>query len=138
MTSENFLTIQCDGIDANASELIRPFHIDVQKNTALALIGKNDFGKTTLLKHMNGLTKKYKFTMQHSGVDWYRIPLRERSYKMGWLPQRLQYISEFSVLDLALLGRFIWHHGFPTKDDVKKCELYLEQLEMSSLRDRKL
>lgn len=138
MKSKTLLSVQCDGMVANGANLLRPFHFELKSGSAMALIGKNGSGKTTLLKHLSGATQNYKFTMQFQGEDWNRFSIRDRATKIGWLPQRLQYLSDFTVLDLALLGRFATHRGFPTKDDIHKCESILELLEILPLKDRRL
>ncbi|MCX5869673.1 MAG: metal ABC transporter ATP-binding protein [Deltaproteobacteria bacterium] len=96
--------IQCEQVSFSYGEIpiLTNVSFSIQKLDAVALVGPNGGGKSTLLKLILGLLTPQSGTIKVLGVS----PQRARQ-KIGYMPQHLQYDPSFpvSVMDVVLMGR---------------------------------
>ncbi|MDP3695333.1 MAG: ATP-binding cassette domain-containing protein, partial [Desulfocapsaceae bacterium] len=96
--------IQCEHLSFSYGEvpILTDVSFSVQKLDAVALVGPNGGGKSTLLKLILGLLTPQSGTIQVLGTT----PQQARK-KIGYMPQYLQYDTSFpvSVMDVVLMGR---------------------------------
>ncbi|MBW6521378.1 MAG: metal ABC transporter ATP-binding protein [Desulfoarculaceae bacterium] len=96
--------IHCEQVSFSHGEvpILTDVSFTIQKLDAVALVGPNGGGKSTLLKLILGLLTPQSGTIQVLGVT----PQQARK-KIGYMPQYLQYDPSFpvSVMDVVLMGR---------------------------------
>jgi zinc transport system ATP-binding protein len=96
--------IECEQVSFSYGELpiLTNVSFTVQRLDAVALVGPNGGGKSTLLKLILGLITPQSGTIKVLGVT----PHQARQ-KIGYMPQHLQYDPSFpvSVMDVVLMGR---------------------------------
>ena len=96
--------IQCERLSFSYGDvpILTNVSFSIQKLDAVALVGPNGGGKSTLLKLILGLLTPQSGTIQVLGTT----PQQARK-KIGYMPQYLQYDPSFpvSVMDVVLMGR---------------------------------
>ena len=96
--------IQCEQVSFSYGEvpILSNVTFSIQKLDAVALVGPNGGGKSTLLKLILGLLTPQSGTIRVLGTS----PQQARK-KIGYMPQYLQYDPSFpvSVMDVILMGR---------------------------------
>lgn len=106
----------------------------VQKLDAVALVGPNGGGKSTLLKLLLGLLTPQSGTIRVLGV----APHLARE-KIGYMPQHLQYDPSFpvSVMDVVLMGRADFtRFGRYSANDRRICLQAMTELAVEGLANR--
>jgi len=112
--------------------------IAVAPGEALALLGPNGGGKTTLLKTMLGLLKPHGGAVSLDGLPMTTLSVGERARRIGYVPQAHAGTFAFAVRDVVLMGRTA-HHGLfasPTAADRVIAEASLSALGVSHLADQ--
>lgn len=102
---------------------------------ALALLGPNGGGKTTLLKTLLGLIPGHAGDIRLDGEPLGAIPVAERARRIGYVPQAHAGTFAFSVLEIVLMGRTA-HQGVfakPSAQDIALAAAKLEELGIGHL-----
>jgi iron complex transport system ATP-binding protein len=112
----------------------------VPSGHVLGIIGPNGSGKTTLLRIAAGILKPNKGTVQINGENISQIKRRIIARTIGYLPQYLTNEYDYTVEELAYMGRYPHLHGWGTmgSHDLTIIQESLEITGMDSLRDRRL
>lgn len=80
------------------STIVHAVSMVVEKGKALALLGRNGVGKTTLLNTMIGLTRHHGGTIRLEGVDISKMPPERRAEAgIGWVPQERGIFRSLTV-----------------------------------------
>ena len=122
-------------------EVLKELSLDIDKNKLTGIIGPNGCGKSTLAKniirYINGKFESFKI------MD---IDIRQLSYKkiaqlISYIPQKSTIISNISVFDYVLLGRFpllknSWDNY--SEKDYEIVENNINLLNIKELRDRNI
>ncbi|RCW62359.1 MULTISPECIES: metal ABC transporter ATP-binding protein [Halanaerobium] len=132
--------VELEDISVNYGELeaLKNINLKVEEGAFLGIIGPNGGGKTTLLKVILGLIEPQKGTVKVLGY-----PLNETIDQIGYVPQISNFDRNFpiSVLDVVLMarlgGRVRFFHQYH-KEDVKKAEAVLDQLNLLHLKKRQI
>ena len=120
-------------------EVLKELSLDIDENKLTGIIGPNGCGKSTLakniIKYINGKFESFKI------MD---TDIRELSHKkiaqlISYIPQKSTIISNISVFDYVLLGRFpllknSWDNY--SEKDYKIVENNINLLNIKELRDR--
>jgi iron complex transport system ATP-binding protein len=109
--------------------------VTVVPGEALALLGPNGGGKTTLLKTMLGLLKPHGGTVTLGGQLLTDMSVSERAQRIGYVPQAHAGAFAFAVRDVVLMGRTA-HQGLfasPTPADRAVVDAKLEELGIAHL-----
>ena len=120
-------------------EVLKELSLDIDENKLTGIIGPNGCGKSTLakniIKYINGKFESFKI------MD---IDIRELSHKkiaqlISYIPQKSTIISNISVFDYVLLGRFpllknSWDNY--SEKDYEIVENNINLLNIKELRDR--
>ena len=120
-------------------EVLKELSLDIDKNKLTGIIGPNGCGKSTLAKniirYINGKFESFKI------MD---IDIRQLSYKkiaqlISYIPQKSTIISNISVFDYVLLGRFpllknSWDNY--SEKDYEIVENNINLLNIKELKDR--
>lgn len=116
----------------------RALSLAVQPGEALALLGPNGGGKTTLLKTLLGLLPAKGGAVMLDGRPLSSISVAERARRIGYVPQAHAGAFAFSVRDVVLMGRTA-HQGLfakPSRADVAIVEAQLAELGVGHLADQ--
>jgi len=96
--------ILCEQVSFSYGDLpvLTDVSFTIHKLDAVALVGPNGGGKSTLLKLILGLLTPQSGTIQVLG-----LPPKQARQKIGYMPQHLQHDPSFpvSVMDVVLMGR---------------------------------
>jgi iron complex transport system ATP-binding protein len=116
----------------------RDVTLAVAPGEALALLGPNGGGKTTLLKTMLGLLPPHGGAVMIDGTALTGLEAAERARRIGYVPQAHAGAFAFAVRDVVLMGRTA-HQGLfasPSSEDRAISEAKLAELGISHLADK--
>ena len=98
-----------EGLVAGYGDAIVLDHVDlrVAEGEALALLGRNGMGKTTLVNSIIGLTRRFAGSIVLAGRDLARLPPEARAGAgIGWVPQERNIFHSLTVHEnLAAVAR---------------------------------
>lgn len=119
----------------NGVSALRGISIDVYEGEFLAVMGRTGCGKTTLLKHLNGLLKPSKGRVIVNGLDTREIEQKALAEFTGYLFQNpnLHLLSDSVEEEIELTLR---SRGLKGGHLRKRLEESLEEFEITHLRDR--
>jgi branched-chain amino acid transport system ATP-binding protein len=89
-----------DGLRAGYGEavVLPSLSLRLEEGQALALLGRNGMGKTTLVNSIVGVTKWFGGTMKLSGRDITRLKPEQRAHAgIGWVPQERNIFRSLTV-----------------------------------------
>jgi iron complex transport system ATP-binding protein len=116
----------------------RDVSLEIRRGEALALLGPNGGGKTTLLKTMLGLLGPLGGAVTLDGRRLADVAIAERARSIGYVPQAHAGAFAFSVRDVVLMGRTA-HQGLfakPSAADRAIAEQKLAELGVAHLSER--
>jgi iron complex transport system ATP-binding protein len=116
--------------------LLRSVSLQVRPGEVLALVGVNGAGKSSLLKILAGDRAPDAGRVELTGrplPDW---PLPELARRRAVLPQDSRLAFPFSALEVVLMGRFPYHGGYPSRQDIRLARNVMEDLDVGHLQDR--
>lgn len=90
-----------------------------------AILGKNGSGKTTLIKCITGLYK-----IQQGKIESFPM--------IGYVPQKVNFLYEMTVLDAIVMGRYQYFGAFslPQKQDYEMARIYAHKLGITDILDK--
>ena len=101
--------LRLEGLTAGYGESVVIEEVDaaVNEGEALALLGRNGVGKSTLLSSIMGFTRRHSGAVLWRGIDLARVPSHQRArHGIGWVPQeRLMWKSLTVREHLACVAR---------------------------------
>lgn len=102
--------------------VFRDISFSVNQGEVCAILGKNGSGKTTLIKCLTGI---FKPQQGHISI----IP------PVGYVPQKVNFIYDMSVLDAIVMGRYQYFGAFstPKKTDYETARNAAEKLGITNL-----
>jgi iron complex transport system ATP-binding protein len=115
----------------------RDISLAVAPGEALALLGPNGGGKTTLLKTMLGLLPPHGGAVTLDGSLLSALPVGERARRIGYVPQVHAGAFAFAVREMVLMGRTA-HQGLfasPSANDRAVVDAKLSELGVGHLAD---
>jgi branched-chain amino acid transport system ATP-binding protein len=92
--------IALDGVVAGYGEarVLRDVTFDLDEGAALALLGRNGTGKTTLVNTIMGLTRLFQGRIRLAGADITRLASHRRAAAgLGWVPQERNIFASLTV-----------------------------------------
>lgn len=108
----------------------RDIGLSVRPGEALALLGPNGGGKTTLLKTMLGLVAAHGGAVMLDDRPLLALSVAERARRIGYVPQAHAGAFAFTVREVVLMGRTA-HQGLfasPSTRDREVADARLEEL----------
>ena len=112
----------------NKKNVLNNIFVEFETNTVTAILGSNGSGKSTLLDCIMGFNKNYtgKILLFDKNIREYR--LKDLSKVITYLPQQIDKLIEFKVLDFLLFGRspYLQISSEPQKNDYEKVFMYAE------------
>ena len=78
----------------------------VPRGGLVGILGPNGSGKTTLLRILGGLLRPSHGRVSLDGIDLRTIPRATVARRMAMVPQETQLAFEYTVLEMATMGRY--------------------------------
>jgi iron complex transport system ATP-binding protein len=116
--------------------LLRRVSLAVRPGEILALIGQNGAGKSTLLNVLCGDRVPDAGRVLLAGRPLAAWPLPELARRRAVLPQDSRLAFPFAALDVVLMGRYPYHRGHPSRNDLRLARSVMESLDVAHLQDR--
>jgi iron complex transport system ATP-binding protein len=112
--------------------------VDVPHGGIVGILGPNGSGKTTLLKLLSGGLAPWSGRLTLEGAPLEALDRRERARRMAVVPQETHLAFDYSVLDIALMGRYPWLGSFEVEgpDDLAAALEALEATGTAAFADR--
>jgi len=116
----------------------RGLNLALEEGEALALLGPNGGGKTTLLKTLLGILQPLAGEALIDGRSLAVIPIRERARRIAYVPQSHVPTFSFSVESVVLMGRTAHGSLFsrPTAHDHAVAAHALDRFGIAHLNER--
>ncbi len=89
----------------NGTAVMNGVSLEVAGSDFVGIIGPNGSGKTTLLRAVSRVLRPRSGCVRMDGTDIYSIPAREFARRVAVVPQDTMVAFDFSVLEIALMGR---------------------------------
>ena len=86
--------------------VLRDVSLDLAPGDLVGILGPNGSGKTTLLRLIGGLLRPSAGRIELDGCDLGVLPRAELARRMAIVPQETQLAFDYSVLEIALMGRY--------------------------------
>ena len=93
-------------------EVVRGVSLTVDPGEAVAIVGPNGGGKTTLLQALLGLLPHASGCARLDGDDVTRLPRREIARRAAFLPQQVEGFAGFCVADVVRAARYAHRRPF--------------------------
>jgi iron complex transport system ATP-binding protein len=103
------------------AEVLHGVSVTIARGAVVGVLGPNGSGKTTLLRVLTGGLRPSSGTVTLDGISMATIPRRVLATRVAVVPQEIHPVYDYTVLDLALMGRYA-HLGafaFESPDDVR-------------------
>jgi iron complex transport system ATP-binding protein len=78
----------------------------IPRGGLIGILGPNGSGKTTLLRLLGGLLRPSGGRISLDGIDLHTIPRATVARRMAMVPQETQLAFEYTVLEMATMGRY--------------------------------
>ena len=114
--------------------IVKHVTLDVPEHKFSALLGANGSGKTTLLRAIYKTQKTDSGNVRLDGEDIARFSGKKIARRMAVMGQFNQINFDYTVMDIALMGRYPFHTLLEQEKD-RDYELALEALEKVGMKD---
>ncbi len=128
------ITIQNLHFSIDGREILQGITTRLPGDRFLALLGPNGCGKSTLLKHLYRVHPIQEGSIEMDSTPLAEIPLRTAAQKIAVMGQFHTVDFDFSVLEIALMGRTPYKENFE-EDTEEDTSLALEALEMTGMAE---
>ena len=115
---------------------LRPFHLQVPKQSVFGFLGPNGAGKTTLMKLLMGLLEPDEGRAEVLGMDVQQEGI-EIKMRVGYLPQELHFYDQMTARDILRFSAGLYIEG-PEELITQRVEEMLTQAGLSDLADRRV
>lgn len=120
----------------------RPIFHDVSLGVAeghvFTVLGPNGAGKSTLLNAIVGLLKLNAGSIEIRGIDVNEYSRKELAQYVGYIPQVISSVFQYTVMDYLVMGRAPYISTFhkPSQDDYDLAYEKLQLMNIERLADR--
>lgn len=132
--------IRVSGLDyrIGATAILKDIDLVLAKGGITALIGPNGAGKSTLMSLIARLEPLQSGKIYVDDLAIGSCPNDVLARKLSILPQTSQVAPLLTVRELVSFGRYPYHKGRPSPEDVAKVQSALDAFNMSALAERRL
>ena len=116
---------------------VRRVSLEIHPSSVLAIVGENGAGKSTVLRVLTGEVRPTEGDAQLDGRSLALLSTKEAAYRRSVVPQYSQLTFGFNVLDVVLLGRFVFHRGRPDHRDRDHALTALREVGLSGFENRR-
>jgi iron complex transport system ATP-binding protein len=109
------------------AEVLHGVSVSIERGAVVGVLGPNGSGKTTLLRVLSGGLAPTSGAVTLDGEPLASLSRRTLARRVAVVPQEIHPVFDYSVLDLALMGRYA-HLGafdFESADDVRAARMAL-------------
>ena len=114
----------------------KSLNFDVDFGEALAVLGQNGVGKTTLIKLCLGFLSPKSGEINILGKNLNNLSQKEIFNIIAYVPQAKNHQVGLKVLDMVLLGLNLTILQMPKTEDIQKAEEILKSLNIYHLKDK--
>lgn len=133
------ISVQNISFSYDQKEVLKDVTVDIEPGKLTAIMGLNGTGKTTLLKIMAGLLKPKSGSVKLNGDDIQFLNAKQRACRIAYVPQFTTGVSDFTVKDFLLMGRYMHSTGLGhTKKDFEKLHEVSKTLSLDAFLTRTL
>jgi len=118
----------------NDTDVLKSVTLQVEQGEFVGIIGPNGCGKTTTLRVITRSLRPSSGSVNILGSDAYRMSAREFSCLVALVPQDAFTAFDFTVLEVALMGRSPWMGRFAVEGE-SDYEIAREALHMTGTED---
>ncbi|WP_456419281.1 ABC transporter ATP-binding protein [Methanocaldococcus infernus] len=117
---------------------VKNISFNLNYGETLTLLGPNGAGKSTILKVIYGLLKPNYACVFIDGMDFHKLPVKERAKIMSLVPQSHSPVFPYKVIDFVVMGVSSQLSLFesPKKEHYKKALNVLKMLGIEHLKDK--
>ena len=122
----------------NDKYILENINLEFKKGNMYALLGRNGSGKTTLIKLILGLLKFKRGLITIEGKNSKKIPIKELSKLIAYVPQNEEAIYGIKVIELVVMGRNPYLNLFdmPSYKEYELAQKALENLGIGHLAQK--
>ena len=126
------ITIKNLSFGYRKTPILKGVNIEVAPGRLCVLLGANGAGKSTLIKCVNGILKPEKGEIYLDNTDLLRLPQKEKSRRIGYVPQSTEVEdSGLNVFEMVLSGRVPHMKGKMKDADYEIVRSVLEKMSLS-------
>ena len=126
------ITIKNLSFGYRKTPILKGVNIEVAPGRLCVLLGANGAGKSTLIKCVNGILKPEKGEIYLDNTDLLRLPQKEKSRRIGYVPQSTEVEdSGLNVFEMVLSGRVPHMKGKMKDADYEIVRSVLEKMSVS-------
>lgn len=121
----------------NKRKVINNLNFSIVDNKINVILGKNGTGKSTLMKCITKIHKKYEGNILIDSIDIKKIKSKEYIKLISYLPQQI-LPSALTVFDTILLGRLAYSPIAYSQNDYRIVNKLLTDLNMKKFKNKSL
>lgn len=121
----------------NKRKVIKDLNFSIIDNKINVILGKNGTGKSTLMKCVTKIYKKYQGEIYLDGVDIKKIKSKDYIKLISYLPQQI-IPSSITVFDTILLGRLPYSPIVYSQNDYQIVNKLLSDSNMNCFKNKSL
>lgn len=120
------------------SPVLREVSVAVRPGEILGILGPNGSGKSTLLRLLSGWLAPQRGKVELWGRDLSRYKPRQVAKQIAVVPQETHVDFPFTVMQLVLMGRVPYLHGFAFESaaDLASAQAAMDRVGVAHLRHR--
>jgi iron complex transport system ATP-binding protein len=122
-----------------AHPVLHDLTLEIPDGGLVGILGPNGSGKTTLLRILSGLLAPSSGSVMLDGTDLRKLSRSTLAKRMAIVPQETHPAFDFTVLELAVMGRYPHLSGFSVEgpDDLSIARRALRATGTHELEDRR-
>ncbi len=122
----------------NEKEVIKDISFSLEHGEFLGIIGPNGAGKSTILKILAGILRARAGQVLVANQDMLSMDRKSLAKKIAFVPQETHFALDFTVENIALMGRFPYLTAFQREErrDLEAVEHALEYADVMQFRKR--
>lgn len=124
-------------VSVSKTEILKNITLQFEAGKITSVVGPNGCGKTTLLQTLNGISTVTSGEIVIEGVQYLKLPHRERAKRLSFMPQFRENTPSITVKGLVEHGRFPYM-GFSRRmeaEDKEAVRMAMEYTKVYECRD---
>jgi len=118
--------------------IVKGVSFTIKTGEFVGIVGANGSGKTTLLRAISGIIPIKSGEINVTAKEMLSFTRREMASLIAFVPQLMEPVRGFTVLDTVLLGRtpYLGRFEFETEEDYHVAKWAIEELQIGDLIDK--